>query len=91
MVLHMPQLLERATISETLFLDIHYDPTTPSYSYALIDLTSPHPGDKRILGWDDYPHEGVETMPIMKCTRILALACIIMDGAKLGVQEVTGE
>lgn len=50
----------RAYLSETLFLDIHYDPTTKSYSYALIDLMSPYPSDKRILGWDDYPHEGVE-------------------------------
>lgn len=50
----------RASFGETLFLDIHYDPTTGSYSYALIDLTSPHAGDKRVLGWDDYPHEGVE-------------------------------
>ncbi len=52
----------RAWLSETLFLDIHFDPTTGSYSYALIDLTSPHSGDKRILGWDDYPHEGVEAI-----------------------------
>lgn len=50
----------RASLSETLFLDIHYDPMTKSYSYALIDLMSPYPSDKRILGWDDYPHEGVE-------------------------------
>jgi len=50
----------RASFSETSFLDIHYDPTTRSYSYALIDLASPFSGDKRILGWDDYPHEGVE-------------------------------
>jgi hypothetical protein len=52
----------RAYLSETMFLDIHFDPTTRSYSYALIDLTSPYPGDKRILGWDDYPHEGVEAI-----------------------------
>jgi hypothetical protein len=52
----------RAAISETLFLDVHYDPTTNSYSYALIDLASPYVGDKRILGWDDYPHEGVEAI-----------------------------
>jgi hypothetical protein len=55
----------RAAISETLFLDVHYDPTTGSYSYALIDLTSPHPGDKRILGWDDYPHEGIEAIRLL--------------------------
>ena len=52
----------RASLSETLFLDIHFDPTTGSYSYALVDLISPYPGDKRILGWDDYPHEGVEAI-----------------------------
>lgn len=50
----------RASFSETLFLDIYYDPTSGSYSYALIDLASPYPGDKRILGWDDYPHENIE-------------------------------
>ena len=48
----------RATVSTRQFLDIHYDPTTQSYSYALIDLSLPYPGDKRILGWDDYPHPG---------------------------------
>ncbi len=52
----------RAFLSETCFLDIHFDPTTKSYSYALIDLTSPYPGDKRVLGWDDYPHEGIESI-----------------------------
>jgi len=52
----------RASLSETSFLDIHFDPTTGSYSYALIDLTTPYPGDKRVLGWDDYPHEGAEAM-----------------------------
>lgn len=56
----------RATIDETTFLDIHYDPTTTSYSYALIDLKLACTGDKRVFGWDDYPHEGVdeiETLP----------------------------
>jgi len=48
----------RATLDEVQFLDIHYDPTTGSYSYALIDLRLPFPGDKRLFGWDDYPHEG---------------------------------
>ncbi len=48
----------RALLSETRFLDIHFDPTSRSYSYALIDLTLFYPGDKRILGWDDYPHPG---------------------------------
>jgi len=52
----------RAFVTETLFLDIHYDPTTGSYSYALIDLMSPFFGDKRVFGWDDYPHEGVEVL-----------------------------
>ena len=50
----------RAGIDETTFLDIYYDPTTQSYSYALIDLKLPYPGDKRVLGWDDYPHEGMK-------------------------------
>lgn len=49
----------RAAIDEARFLDIHYDPTTESYSYALIDLGLPYAGDKRLFGWDDYPHEGV--------------------------------
>lgn len=49
----------RAVIRDNLFLDIHFDPVSRSYSYALIDLTSPFPGDKRIFGWDDYPHPGV--------------------------------
>lgn len=49
----------RASLDETRFLDLHYDPTTQSYSYALIDLELPYPGDKRLFGWDDYPHEGV--------------------------------
>ena len=48
-----------ASFDETRFLDVHYDPTTQSYSYALIDLELPYPGDKRLFGWDDYPHEGV--------------------------------
>ncbi len=56
----------RASLSDTMFLDIHYDPTTGSYSYALIDLTSPYVGDKRILGWDDYPHEGIEAIRRMR-------------------------
>jgi hypothetical protein len=48
----------RATLDATRFLDIHYDPTTGSYSYAFIDLTLPYPGDKRRFGWDDFPHPG---------------------------------
>ena len=49
----------RASLDESCFLHVHYDPTTQSYSYALIDLELPYPGDKRLFGWDDYPHEGV--------------------------------
>lgn len=49
----------RASLDESRFLDIHFDPTTRSYSYALVDLKLVYPGDKRLLGWDDYPHEGV--------------------------------
>lgn len=49
----------RASLDETRFLDIHFDPTSRSYSCALIDLGLPYPGDKRLFGWDDYPHEGV--------------------------------
>lgn len=48
----------RGSLRETLFLDIHFDPTTSSYPYALIDLTLPYPGDKRLFGWDDFPHPG---------------------------------
>ncbi len=46
----------RAFLSATQFLDIHFDPVTHSYSYAVIDLTLPHAGDKRLFGWDDFPH-----------------------------------
>ncbi len=46
----------RAFISASTFLDIHFDPTTNSYSYAMIDLTLPYAGDKRSFGWDDFPH-----------------------------------
>ncbi len=49
----------RAAIDDTRFLDIHFDPTTRSYSYAVIDYGLPYPGDKRLFGWDDYPHETV--------------------------------
>jgi len=56
----------RAMISETIFLDIYYDPTTKSYSYGLVDLGLPYKGDKRIFGWDDYPHEGVGEMKKLK-------------------------
>ena len=40
----------RATIDDTRFLDIHFDPRTRSYLYALIDLTLPYAGDKRLFG-----------------------------------------
>jgi len=52
----------RAILDDTTFLDIHFDPTTSSYSYALIDLKLPYAGDKRLFGWDDYPHEGVPAL-----------------------------
>lgn len=48
----------RATLDTVRFLDIHYDPTTHSYSYAFLDLALPYPGDKRVFGWDDFPHPG---------------------------------
>ena len=56
----------RAFIREELYVDIYYDPTTSSYSYALIDQTLPDPGDKRVFGWDDYPHESVPEIKRMK-------------------------
>jgi len=56
----------RASIDNTRFLDIHFDPTTRSYSYALIDLELPYLGDKRFFGWDDYPHEGVVDIVALK-------------------------
>ncbi|MBN1761897.1 MAG: hypothetical protein JW878_02290 [Methanomicrobia archaeon] len=56
----------RAPINDTLFLDIYYDPTTKSYSYGLVDSELPYKGDKRILGWDDYPHEGIKEMKALK-------------------------
>jgi hypothetical protein len=49
----------RAQITADLFLDIYYDPTSRGYSYALIDMSLSEPGDKRLFGWDDYPHEHV--------------------------------
>lgn len=50
----------RGVIDENRFLEIYFDPNTKSYSYGLVDLRLPYPGDKRVLGWDDYPHEGIE-------------------------------
>ena len=52
----------RAFLGETRFLDIHFDPTTGSYSYAVIELSLPYPGDKRIYGWDDFPHPDYESL-----------------------------
>lgn len=52
----------RAALDGARFLDIHFDPTTHSYSYALIDLRLPYRGDKRLFGWDDYPHENIEAI-----------------------------
>lgn len=49
----------RGWITGELYLDIYYDPSSGSYSYALIDRALESPGDKRLFGWDDYPHEGV--------------------------------
>jgi hypothetical protein len=49
----------RASVDGTRFLDVHYDPTTSSYSYAFVDIRLAYAGDKRLFGWDDYPHEGV--------------------------------
>ncbi|MFQ6090308.1 MAG: DUF6516 family protein [Candidatus Bipolaricaulia bacterium] len=56
----------RGWISEEVYLDIYYDPTSGSYSYALIDRTLSYPGDKRLFGWDDYPHENVEEIKRLK-------------------------
>lgn len=50
----------RGIVKESLFLEVYYYPITKSYSYALVDLTLPEKGDKRVFGWDDYPHEGVQ-------------------------------
>lgn len=52
----------RAFLSPTLFLDIHFDPTTQSYSYAVIDLRLLQAGDKRLFGWDDFPHPDYEPL-----------------------------
>jgi len=53
-------------VDETTFLDIHHDPVSKGYSYALIDLKLPYPGDKRVFGWDDYPHEGIKEIKSLK-------------------------
>lgn len=56
----------RAFLSQTRFLDIHLDPTTNSYSYALIDLTLSYAGDKRLFGWDDFPHPDYAALTNLK-------------------------
>ncbi|HQV94940.1 MAG TPA: DUF6516 family protein [Anaerolineales bacterium] len=56
----------RASLSATRFLDVHFDPTTNSYSYALIDLTLAHAGDKRLFGWDDFPHPDYDPLIRLK-------------------------
>ena len=56
----------RAILNENRFLDVHFDPETHSYSYAVIDLALPYAGDKRLFGWDDFPHPGntdLESLP----------------------------
>ena len=52
----------RAILGATRFLDIHFDPTSKSYSYAVINLTLPYAGDKRLFGWDDFPHPDYEAL-----------------------------
>jgi Family of unknown function (DUF6516) len=56
----------RATIDGNRFLDIHFDPTTHGYSYALIDQSLPYSGDKQLFGWDDFPHVGVDKFRAIK-------------------------
>ncbi|MCC6301046.1 MAG: hypothetical protein IT314_17290 [Anaerolineales bacterium] len=56
----------RAFLSATRFLDIHFDPTTNSYSYALIDIALSYEGDKRLFGWDDFPHPDYEAVTRLK-------------------------
>jgi hypothetical protein len=56
----------RAFLTATRFLDIHFDPTTNSYSYALIDITLVYGGDKRLFGWDDFPHPDYEVLVRLK-------------------------
>ena len=56
----------RALLTAARFLDVHFDPTTNSYSYALIDLTLPYTGDKRLFGWDDFPHPDYDALTRLK-------------------------
>ena len=57
----------RAIINASIVLDIHFDPVSKSYSYAVIDLTLPYAGDKRLFGWDDFPHPDYPALTSMKC------------------------
>lgn len=57
----------RASLDDTRFLDIHFDPMAHSYSYALIDPRLPYPGDKRVFDWDDYPHPDVLEIQDLEC------------------------
>jgi hypothetical protein len=72
----------RAQVDADLFLDIYYDPTSRSYSYALIDMKLPEPGDKRLFGWDDYPHEHV---PEIRRFGKLSSSLSASSGSALGV------
>ena len=56
----------RATIDKERFLDIHFDPTSSGYSYAVIDLSLKVSGDKRLFGWDDFPHPGIASFRQLK-------------------------
>lgn len=56
----------RAIIDADRFLDIHCDPETQSYSYAVIDQSLGYAGDKRLFGWDDFPHIGIASFRELK-------------------------
>jgi hypothetical protein len=56
----------RAFLTATLFLDIHFDPISKSYSYAVIDLTTRYAGDKRLFGWDDFPHPSYDALTTLR-------------------------
>lgn len=59
---HLVGAKVRAAIDDARFLDIHFDPVTHSYSYALIDSGLDAAGDKRVFGWDDCPHPGERSL-----------------------------
>jgi len=69
----------RAVIDEARFLDIHYDPTTKSYSYALIDLGLPYAGDKRLffLSISLSPPHLVSSAPPPPCSLAPLLPCSV--------------